>query len=198
MSDLTAPLGVTAHLGHLDARLVRQGAVGGLLGGLVLFAQIAIYDGVSGMGFWSLLNSCFAAFVFPDTSRTTRGEPTMAHDMTDMARDSPLVASHLIVGALLHLAVSAAIGIAFVVLLALLLRAGIRLLANPVTYVIAAMIGGALLYLVVIYAVAPVVNPEIVQFTPRVQFFVGHLLFGATVGAFVAWRSAPGQHAAPA
>lgn len=197
VSDLTTPLGPTAQIG-LDTRLLRQGAVGGLLGGLVLFAQMAVYDGVSGMGFWSLLNSCFAAFVFPDTSMTTRGEPMMAHDMTGTVMDSPLVASHLIVGALLHLAVSAVVGIAFAVVLALVLRAGIRVLANPVTYVTAAMIGGALLYVIMMYVVAPGLNPEIVQLTPRVQFFVGHLLFGATVGVFVVWRSAPVQHAARA
>jgi hypothetical protein len=44
--------------------------------------------------------------------------------------------------------------------------------------------------------VVPTLNPEIVQYTPRVQFFVGHLLFGATVGALVSWRSAPRHHAA--
>jgi hypothetical protein len=169
--------------------------VGGVLGGLVLFVQMAVYNGVSGMGFWSLLNSCFAAFVFPDISRGTRGEPMIAHNTAGVAMDSPLVASHLVVGALLHLAESVVAGIAFAVVLALLLRAGIRLLASPLTYVIAAMVGGALLYGIMMYAVAPVLNPEIIQFTPRVHFFVGHLLFGATVGAFVAGRCAPGQHA---
>lgn len=70
------------------------------------------------------------------------------------------------------------------------------MLANPVAYLVAAMVGGALLYVIMMYGVAPALNPEIVQFTRRAPFFVGHLLFGATVGAFVSWRCAPDRHAA--
>lgn len=194
MSEPTTQLRPTGQLDHVDARLIRYGAVGGLLGGLVLFVQMAIYNGVTGMGFWSILNSCFAAFVFPEASMGAMGESMMEHGMEHgMAMDGPIVASHLAVGALLHLGLSALAGIAFVLVLALLLRAGIRILANPVAYVVAAMVGGALLYMIMMYGVSPALNPEIVQFTPHAPFFVGHLLFGATVGAFVSWRCAPGR-----
>jgi hypothetical protein len=140
MSELTAPLGPTAQLDHVDARLIRHAAMGGLLGGLVLFAVTAVYNAMTGMGFWSILNSCFAAFVFPNASMGAMGEPMMAHGMAMM--NSPIVASHLVVGAVLHLAMSAVAGIVFVLVLVLLLRAGIRPLAHPVAYVLAAMVGG--------------------------------------------------------
>ncbi|GAB3394163.1 hypothetical protein GCM10027360_87120 [Amycolatopsis echigonensis] len=182
-----------ARLGHLDTRLVRNGAAGGLLGGLVLFVVMAIYNAATGIGFWSILNACFAAFVF--SSAKMMPEPAMGHGMAEPMMAEPIVASHLAVGAVLHLLMSAVSGIAFALVLALLLRAGLRILANPVAYVVAGMLGGALLYVIMMYGVAPALNSEIVDFTPRVPFFVSHLLFGATVGAFVWWRSARSQRA---
>ena len=188
VSSLTAQTGVPVRLGRVDTRLVRYGAVGGLLGGLALFVVMAIYNATTGMGFWSILNACFAAFVFP--SARMMPEPSMAKGMAEPMMAQPIVAGHLVVGAVLHVVMSAVFGIAFALVLALLLRAGLRLVANPAGYVVAGLLGGALLYVIMMYAVAPALNSEIVDFTPRVPFFVSHLLFGATVGAFVWWRSA--------
>ena len=100
----------------------------------------------------------------------------------------PLSASRVIVGGLLHLAMSAFAGVAFAVVLAVLIRAGLRMLATPAGYVAAATAGGALLYGVMMYGFAPLWNTEIVNFTPRVPFFLSHLLFGAAVGGWVYWR----------
>ncbi len=102
--------------------------------------------------------------------------------------NQPVLANHVIVGGLLHLAMSAAAGIAFAVVLAVLIRAGLRVLATPAGYVAAATAGGALLYVIMLYGFAPLWNTEIVDFTPRVPFFLGHLLFGATAGGWVYWR----------
>jgi hypothetical protein len=102
----------------------------------------------------------------------------------------PIVASHVVVGAGLHLAMSAVAGIAFALVLAVLIRAGLRLLATPVAFVGAAMAGGALLYAIMLYAVAPHLNRTIVDFTPRVPFFLAHLAFGAVLGIYVYWRPA--------
>jgi len=99
--------------------------------------------------------------------------------------NQPLVASHAIVGGLLHLAMSAGAGMAFAVVLALLIRSGVRVLATPAGYTAAAVAGGALLYVIMMYGFAPLWNTEIVDFTPRVPFFVSHLLFGAVVGGWV-------------
>ena len=105
--------------------------------------------------------------------------------------NQPLVASHAIVGGLLHLAMSAGAGMAFAVVLALLIRSGVRVLATPAGYTAAAVAGGALLYVIMMYGFAPLWNTEIVDFTPRVPFFVSHLLFGATVGGWVSWNIGP-------
>ena len=109
------------------------------------------------------------------------------HGMSAMINE-PILASHVIVGGLLHLAMSALAGVAFAVALGLLIRSGLRVLATPAGYVAAATAGGALLYVIMIYGFAPLWNKEIVDFTPRVPFFLSHLLFGAAVGGWVYWR----------
>lgn len=192
MSELTAQRsGSATRLDQPDIGLVRHGAVGGLLGGLVLFVVMAAYNASTGMGVWALLNACFAAFVFP--SARMMPEPMMGHGSATSMMAEPIMASHLAVGAVLHVLMSAAAGVAFALVLAMLLRAGLRVLANPAAYVVAAMLGGALLYAIMMYGVAPALNPMIVQSTPRAPFIISHLLFGATVGAFVYWRSADAE-----
>ena len=111
--------------------------------------------------------------------------------------NEPLSASHVIVGGLLHLAMSAVAGAAFAVVLAILIRAGVRVLATPAGYVAAAVAGGALLFVIMLYGFAPLWNAEIVNFTPRVPFFVSHLLFGAAVGGWVYWRMADARVGVP-
>jgi hypothetical protein len=49
--------------------------------------------------------------------------------------------------------------------------------------------GGAILYVIMMEAVAPHLNRTIVDFTPRAPFFLAHLLFGAGVGGYVYWRA---------
>jgi len=191
---------------------------------------VAGYNASAGMGFLTILNVCFAAWVFrgtgmtaaaampmkhmssheamasPMPSHTAMASPMPSHTamasavpshtamaasghhgMTGAAAmmNEPLVASHAIVGALLHLAMSAAAGMAFAVVLAVLIRSGLRALATPAGYITAAVAGGALLYVIMMYGLAPLWNTEIVDFTPRVPFFFSHLLFGAAVGGWV-------------
>jgi hypothetical protein len=107
VSELTVQFGPTARLGHVDTRLVRHGAVGSLLGGLVLFVVMAIYNAATGMGFWSILNACFAAFAF--SSATMMPEPMTGHGMAEPMMAEPIVASHLAVGAVLHVLMSAVV-----------------------------------------------------------------------------------------
>jgi hypothetical protein len=215
MADPTTGSGALPALARIDPRLLRTAAIGGLLGGLVMFFLVAGYNASAGMGFLTLLNVCFAAWVFRGAGMTTAAampEKHMArsampsHTASPMPTHSamashaamghhgmgaaammnqPLVASHAIVGGLLHLAMSAGAGMAFAVVLALLIRSGVRVLATPAGYTAAAVAGGALLYVIMIYGFAPLWNTEIVDFTPRVPFFVSHLLFGAVVGGWV-------------
>ena len=227
MAASTARPGPDPAVARITPRLLGTAAVGGLLGGLAMFFLMAGYDASAGMGFWTILNVCFAAWVFRGTTMTTGmpaghgaampGHSAMASPMASheamaspMASheamvghaamgghgmgaagmmNEPLLASHVIVGGLLHLAMSAAAGMAFAVVLAVLIRAGLRVLATPAGYVIAAVAGGALLYVIMLYGFAPLWNTEIVNFTPRVPFFLSHLLFGATVGGWVYWQT---------
>ena len=217
-------------LARIGPRLLGSAAVGGLLGGLAMFFVMAGYNASTGMGFWTILNVCFAAWVFRGTAMpaATIGEsPMPAHTamasheamaspmpghsaaVSAMPTESsmaghaamsghgmgvaammnqPILVSHVIVGGLLHLAMSAAAGVAFAVVLAVLIRSGLRVLATPVGYVAAATAGGALLYVIMLYGFAPLWNTEIVDFTPRVPFFLSHLLFGAVAGGWVYWQ----------
>jgi hypothetical protein len=208
MADSTASLSALARIGP---RLLGTAAVGGLLGGLVMFLVVAGYNASSGMGFLTILNVCFAAWVFRGTTMAAampaehhamgvhHAAVGMHHEAMGMHQhamgaaammNEPLSASHVIVGGLLHTAMSAVAGAAFAVVLAVLIRAGMRVLATPAGYVTAAAAGGALLYVVMLYVFAPLWNTEIVHFTPRVPFFLSHLLFGATVGGWVYRRLA--------
>src|SRR5262249_40853464 len=104
-----------------------------------------------------------------------------------------IVASHLIVGGLLHVAMSIGAGIAFSIALALLIRAGVQLLVHPLIYVLGGAAGGALLYLIMMEGIAPSMNRTIVDFTPRAPFLLAHLAYGATVATWVYWRTAAGE-----
>ncbi len=223
----TPPGGLPA-LARIEPRLLRTAAVGGLLGGLVMFLLMAGYNASAGMGFLTILNVCFAAWVFRGTAMTAAmpekrmaksampahkamASPMPSHSAMASAMpthsamathaamgghgmgaaammNQPILASHVIVGGLLHLAMSAGAGIAFAVVLAVLIRSGVRVLATPAGYVSAAMAGGALLYVIMLYGFAPLWNTEIVDFTPRVPFFLSHLLFGAAVGGWLYWQ----------
>lgn len=202
--------GAGERLGTVDGGLFRQAAVGGLLGGLLLFLLLASYEATQHLGFASLLNFCFAAFVFKSARTAPMGSigraPMATHTAMPMATHSaagmmqtggmggmmtgPIVASHVVVGGLLHAAMSIGAAVAFVLVLTIAIRAGLRLLSRPLAYVGAATIGGALLYVIMMYGVAPWLNTTITHFTPRVPFFLAHLVFGATVGGFVYWRRA--------
>jgi hypothetical protein len=206
MATSTASPGALPALARIEPRLVGTAAVGGLLGGLVMFFLMAGYNASAGMGFLTILNVCFAAWVFRGTAMTAMPAKHMAgpmpthsamashaamghHGMGAAAMmNQPVLASHVIVGGLLHLAMSAFAGMAFAVVLAVLIRAGLRVLATPAGYVTAAVAGGALLYVIMLYGFAPLWNTEIVDFTPRVPFFLSHLLFGAAVGGWVYWK----------
>jgi hypothetical protein len=180
-----------ARLDTISPTLLRNAGIGGLLGGTGLFLVMAGYNAANSMGFWALVNTCFAAFVFKTAGMTPMphmpGEAGMAHEMMG---GQPIVASHLVVGTVLHLAMSITAGVAFAVVLAVLIRAGLRVLATSAGYVLGGAAGGAILYLIMMEAVAQHLNRTIVESTPRVPFFLAHLLFGAVAGGYVYWRAA--------
>jgi hypothetical protein len=109
-----------------------------------------------------------------------------SHGLMMMGGSTP--GSHLAVGTILHVAMSATAGVAFAIALALLIRGGLHVLCTPVGYIVGGAAGGALLYLLMMYLVAPSLNTNISDFTPRGPFFLAHLVYGATVAVFVYWR----------
>jgi hypothetical protein len=212
MTSTTANPGAPSVLARVDRKLLTTAAAAGLLGGVALFLVMAGYNASAGMGFLTILNVCFAAWVFRGAAMAappmaerhmamTGHHATMAHNagmshagmahpMGTTMMNEPLQASHVIVGGLLHLGMSAVTGVAFAVALALLIRAGGRIVATPFGYIAAGIAGGALLYVIMMYGFAPLWNTEIVDFTPRVPFLLSHLLFGAIVGGWVYLRLA--------
>ncbi len=76
----------------------------------------------------------------------------------------------------------------------------LRLLSSPAGYVTAAAAGGALLYVIIEYEIAPLWNTKIVNFTPQVPFFLSHLLFGRRSGrvGVLETRARPLQRRVPA
>jgi hypothetical protein len=221
-------------LDRIDRGLIATAAVGGLVGGLLLFLFMGGYYRANQVGFTSMLSFCFAGFVYSPSS-TGMGEMTGSHPMTansmpmsgsettmtgahssmamsggqttvagahamggshavasshgmGMMMSGSAPTSHLVVGSILHAVMSATAGIAFAIALAMLIRAGFGWLATPVGYVLGGAAGGALLYVIMMYAVAPALNTNISDFTPRGPFFLSHLVYGATVAGFVYWR----------
>ena len=167
----------------VDSRFVGLAAVSGAAGGVVMAMWMMIYSAATNNGFWTPLNVCMASFIYRSDAQM------MMHDMMmhpGMSMNEPVQASHLAVGFLVHMGFAIVVGIAF----ALVLLAAIRLLRLPllvtrVGYTGAAVIGGLLLYALMMYVILPApigANPVIPEFTPRGAFIIGHILYGLTFG----------------
>src|SRR5437762_13387664 len=117
----------------VSGHLFRVGAIGGLAGGIGMAMWQMIYSASRGDGFWTPLNVCMASFVYRADARMMVGD-MMMHP--GMSMNEPVQASHLVVGAALHFAFSAVVGIACALLLWQLSRAGLRgVWGNSVDYV---------------------------------------------------------------
>src|SRR5947208_13184793 len=112
----------------VSGHVLRVGAISGLAGGLGMAVWQMVYSATTGDGFWTPLNVCMASFVYRADAKM------MVDDMMmhpGMSMNEPVRASHLLVGAGLHFAFSAVVGIAFVVVLWELARMGLgRLLST--------------------------------------------------------------------
>lgn len=187
----------------IDSRFVGLAAVSGGAAGVVMAMWMMIYSAATNNGFWTPLNVCMASFIYRSDAQM------MLHDMMmhpGMSMNEPVQASHLAVGFLVHMGFSIVVGVAF----ALVIYIATRLLRSPLLttrpgYVGAAVIGGLILYALMMYVILPApigANPVIPDFTPRGAFIVGHVLYGATFGlvAFALLRrglTVPGvRHAA--
>jgi hypothetical protein len=168
------------HREAASGRLIGAGVVGGLVGGLGMAMWQMIYSAARGDGFWSPLNVCMASFVYRADARM------MVDDMMmhpGMSMNEPVQASHLAVGAGLHFAFSAVVGIAFALVLWELGRVAFGgILQNYPGYVAGAVVGGIVLYFVMWYLVLPWANPQFKELALRGPFFVAHLIYGLLFG----------------
>jgi len=165
----------------IDSRFVGLAAVSGAAGGVVMAMWMMIYSAATNNGFWTPLNVCMASFIYRSDAEMMMKEMMQHPGM--MSMNAALVPSHLAVGFLLHMAFSVVVGMSF----ALILLAAIRmfrlpLLATRPGYTAAAVVGGLVLYALMMYLILPQANPLMVDATPRGAFIIGHILYGLTFG----------------
>ncbi len=166
---------------RIDSRFVGLAAVSGAGGGVVMAMWMMIYSAATNNGFWTPLNVCMASFIYRSDAEMMMKEMMMHPGM--MSMNAALIPSHLAVGFLLHMTFSVVVGVSF----ALILLAAIRVLRLPLLvtrlgYTGAAVIGGLVLYGLMMYVILPGANPLMVDATPRGAFIVGHILYGLTFG----------------
>ena len=168
---------------RIDSRFVGLAAISGAAGGVVMAMWMMIYSAATNNGFWTPLNVCMASFIYRSDAQM------MVHDMMmhpGISMNEPVQASHLAVGFLVHMGFSIVVGVAF----AFVIYFATRLLRLPLLttrygYVGAAVIGGLILYALMMYVILPApigANPVIPDFTPRGAFIIGHVLYGLSFG----------------
>ena len=167
----------------VDGRFIGLAATSGAAGGVAMAMWMMIYSAATGNGFWTPLNVCMASFIYRSDAQM------MMHDMMmhpGMSMNEPVQASHLAVGFLVHMAFSIAVGVAFALVIFLATRAlRLPLLTTRYGYTGAAVIGGLILYALMMYLILPApigANPVIPDMTPRGAFVIGHVLYGITFG----------------
>jgi hypothetical protein len=160
-------------------RLAGYGALAGLAGGVAMALWQMIDSAATSMGFWTPLNLCMASFVWRGQAAMVERE-MMMHP--GMSMNMPVQAGHLAVGLVLHLTFSMLVGVVFITVLFALRRAGVGVLRTVPGYAGAAVAGAALLYVVMMYLVLPWANPLMCHMTPRLPFFIGHLVYGLVFG----------------
>ena len=97
----------------------------------------------------------------------------------------PVVVSQVGVGAILHFAFAAFIGLVFAGLIGAAAWLDFPGLRTSAGVIISGVIGGALLYVVMRWGILPPINP-MMGFVPQGWFFVAHLLYGLVVGIVLA------------
>lgn len=167
----------------VDGRFVGLAAVSGAAGGVVMALWMMVYSAATSNGFWTPLNVCMASFIYRSDAQM------MAHEMMmhpGMSMNEPVQASHLAVGFLVHMGFSVVVGVAFALVIYFITRLlRVSLLATRAGYVGAAVIGGLILYALMMYLILPApigANPVIPEVTPRGTFIIGHILYGITFG----------------
>lgn len=166
---------------RIDSRFVGFAAVSGAGGGVVMAMWMMIYSAATNNGFWTPLNVCMASFIYRSDAEMMMKEMMMHPGM--MSMNAAIIPSHLAVGFLLHMTFSIVVGVSFALVLFAAMRVvRLPLLATRLGYTAGAVIGGLLLYGLMMYLILPGANPLMVDATPRGAFIIGHILYGLTFG----------------
>ncbi|HUZ70789.1 MAG TPA: hypothetical protein VMU65_13855 [Candidatus Saccharimonadales bacterium] len=165
---------------HMGERTLALGAVAGLVAGIPFALWMMVYSAATANGFATPFNVCWAFFVYRSDAQRMLTD-AMMHP--GMMMDAPVQTSHVLVGGLLHFGFSAVTGAAFAAVLLFAIRT-LRLpaLRTWLGFTAASLIGGILLYLLMVYAILPWANPFIVDMTPRGTFFTAHVIYGLVFG----------------
>ena len=141
------------------------GAIAGLGGGLAMAIVGAIISASLGGDIW-LEAKQIAAVVYGPSAAAQPG----------------FAAGPVLVGTLLHLIVSAALGALF----GIVTRRALHLTSEFGTMVMGGLIYGMLIWLVGYFAVLPLINPPLRE-TYAPAFIVQHLVYGAVTGLLYTW-----------
>ena len=97
----------------------------------------------------------------------------------------PVSAGQVAVGTIVHFAFAAFLGVAFAAVIGAAAWARVPGMRSAGGIVAAGVIGGAIVYVIMRWALLPPVNP-LMAFVPPTAFFLAHLLFGLVAGVVLA------------
>jgi hypothetical protein len=208
-------IGITsAELPRLDKRFFIRAGASGLGGGAVLAGVMMVSGATHGMGATSIFSQCFASFIWPMSTmaKSTMPTTTMAKSTmptTTMAKSTmpthhaagamgtahgATANAHALVGALIHFALSASLGVVILSAIVLAGSAGLTILTKPAGMIAASIVASVVIYFVVARGIAPVIDHAFGSGLSQSAFFLAHVLFGATVGILGAfWLRRPGH-----
>jgi hypothetical protein len=145
--------------------LTRGVLLAGLAASLVMGMFEMLYEAVAGAGFWSPVT-----FIAATILRNLQGIDTLV----------PLQPVPVLLGLMGHMMNSVILGAVFALLIAPRLRASSALLIAGVVY-------GAAVFVVMWFAVVPVVDPLMLKLN-GLAFGIAHVMWGAVLGAALAWQ----------
>lgn len=159
----------------MSSDALKRGALGGLLGGVVMAMWSMIVMWLIGVGFWTPLN-------------------LLAHTFwREVPLDGAFSWPGLLIGMVVHMMMSVVLGL----VLAALVGATGRVGGSPIGLAAVGMAYGLVVWLVNQYGIWPLIDRAAAEaFTPWV-FAVGHLMFGLVAGLALAGAVVPGRRTAP-
>jgi hypothetical protein len=139
------------------------GVIGGLLGGLAMIPVALVYGMLSGRGIWYPVN-LIAATLLPQWQQASPAQ---------LAQFRP---EGLLIGLLIHLAMSVALGFTFAIMLP----------ALPWTPIFWAFAVGPILWAGAVFAGLPLLNPIMARYIDLPSFAVANIIYSLVLGLWVA------------